>query len=209
MQAAHHSIGPPICAETQPASGVETAVLPTQKASTEMRVYVSTFPIVIVLGALALVEVAAASMLADDAPPPAFPPEMSGLAEYRDAQQANKLEVSLWMDRSFIAICLIGSVFGGALAIGVLPADSTGVTDPCDRVDQATRRLCVKGACSAICGILFTPSLMVWWDVPFTDINLMGCCGAVAFVSVGTIKLLTPYWERGTKALGERWTPKP
>lgn len=191
-------LSPPVCADTVPVLDLETAPClprvtespPTMPAKI---LHSTTVPVLLVLGSMMLAETVATMLLTGEIPAP----DMEGVLEFRASHP--QMQSTLWADRTFIGLAVLSSMMGGVLAVALLPADTGG--DP-------VRRICLKMACSAICGILFAPSIMVWREVPFTDINVMAWIGGTSFVSVTTIRLLTPYYERAVKAIGEARSPK-
>lgn len=116
-----------------------------------------------------------------------------------EEQRAAEFQSTLWVNPRFAGFMLVASMLGGMLAVSLLPGDTQG--DP-------VRRLSLKMACSAICGILFAPWLMDYSEVAFTDINVMAWAGACSFLGVTTIKLLTPLYERIVRAWAEAKSPK-
>lgn len=117
-------------------------------------------------------------------------PILAALAtlELAAAWAASELPPGVWGETALVPYCLAGSVLGGLLAVGVIPANDT------------TRRLAVKGSCSAIGGLLFTDVVMAYFSIPLTKGNVIGTAGGVAFIAVSAltplIAIAVPKWER-------------
>lgn len=104
----------------------------------------------------------------------------------------------IFVDPGLRAWCVIGAFLGGLLAVTAGP--------PIDAVPSLMmRRMGVKFLASFVSGLLFTPLVFIYVlkISPNVDMTL-AVSGSVAFVSVMTLHLFIPWWEKMFAAFLEK-----
>lgn len=97
-------------------------------------------------------------------------------------------------DVRMISVCVIGATIGAFLAIAVFP-----VREGTDA--NKTQRLSLKFGSSMLAGIVFTPSIMHWFELDLNADYLMATAAIVAVFAVSILHMVAPRVEKIVSAI--------
>lgn len=104
--------------------------------------------------------------------------------------------VAIW-DKSQLRLwCIVGSIFGAFLAVGILPSH--------ERHGNYSRRLAIKFVASFMCGIVLTPIVIRWRQWPVDSDVVMCVAFIVAMLAVSLISAGYPHLMRWSIARAKK-----
>lgn len=114
----------------------------------------------------------------------AVPGEQVVLAD-KDGEEKREEVVVIIGDNYLRAWCIVGSVFGSILSVALFPPSEKSQT-------VAVRRISVNCLISMISGVMFSPVLVRFYDLPRDGDWVLFTSGVVSLSSVSVLQLTVP-----------------
>lgn len=143
---------------------------------------------------LLVTSIAALYLLVVDVDAQVLLAQLPQVVESREAQAELTKQVELLADTRLTALCLIGAVAGGIIAVALWPPRDT------ESEAQRTRALAAKFGSSMFMGAGLTPAIIRLMNWPLSGDVALPCAMLVAMFSVAAVHATTPIvlaaWQR-------------